>query len=668
MASLPDISAAQRRSFWARMTAPDIFLSYNREDAATAKRFADAFTAEGLNVWWDTALRSGEAYDEVTEAALRGAKAVVVLWSPRSVVSRWVRAEATIADRCKTLVPVTIEACERPIMFELTQTAELSHWTGDAGDRAWLAFLNDVRRFVGKERVALAPMPSLATVAAKSEPTPETLLAVLPFDNLSSDAEMEFFSDGVSDDILGRIMRGSKLQMIGRTSSFQFRGADKPKAAAVLGASHVLDGSIRRAGNRVRITAHLTEAASQKMLWSDKYDRDLEDIFAVQDEISQAIADALDAAFFPAKQTKVDPLAYDLYLRGKQIDQNPEAIHRNIELLEAAVKLEPDLADAWGVLALQRYFARVLVPWSARAPLDARIAECVKRCLALDPDNANAIMAELFRLPPFGDLLGHHAKMERLKLIGQNSPDALGRIGHYFEQVGQTREGFEWAARGVALDPLNNIANAIHAQLLWRSGEYEKGLAEMARVADLWPDNHFLLATLILAQAHAGNWTEVDRLSDPARLARYSLREHSGILGIIAAFRDPTPENLQNFLAAATESIDLTGHAEAVRFVWLAELDLVDEVYALLDRTKLGPSGGPKDVVGQNAYRTAQLFAAAYTKLRADPRFVKLCARLGLVEYWLTTQKWPDCAEVVPYDFHAECEKYRDFPKDVFFA
>ena len=97
----------------------DIFLSYNREDAVVAKRFADGFAAEGLSVWWDTALRSGEAYDEVTEAALKAAKAVVVLWSPRSVVSRWVRAEATIADRNKTLVPVMIEACERPIMFEI---------------------------------------------------------------------------------------------------------------------------------------------------------------------------------------------------------------------------------------------------------------------------------------------------------------------------------------------------------------------------------------------------------------------------------------------------------------------------------------------------------------------------------------------------------------------
>jgi len=120
---------------------PDIFLSYNREDQARAKLFADAFKAQGLDVWWDVGLTPGEAYDEVTEAALRTAKAVVVLWSKKSVASRWVRAEATLADRNKTLVPCMIEACERPIMFELTQTAELSHWQGDAADKAWLASL-----------------------------------------------------------------------------------------------------------------------------------------------------------------------------------------------------------------------------------------------------------------------------------------------------------------------------------------------------------------------------------------------------------------------------------------------------------------------------------------------------------------------------------------------
>ena len=91
------------------MSGPDIFLSYNREDAARARHFADGFAAEGLEVWWDVALRSGEAYDKVTEDALRNAKAVVVLWSPRSVESRWCRAEATLADRRKTLMPAMIE-------------------------------------------------------------------------------------------------------------------------------------------------------------------------------------------------------------------------------------------------------------------------------------------------------------------------------------------------------------------------------------------------------------------------------------------------------------------------------------------------------------------------------------------------------------------------------
>ena len=115
---------------------PDIFLSYNREDHVTARRFAEAFEREGFKVWWDATLRSGEAYDQVTEKALKQAKAVVVLWSKRSVESRWVRAEATVADRNKTLIPAMIEPCERPIMFELTQTAELAHWQGAADDKA----------------------------------------------------------------------------------------------------------------------------------------------------------------------------------------------------------------------------------------------------------------------------------------------------------------------------------------------------------------------------------------------------------------------------------------------------------------------------------------------------------------------------------------------------
>ena len=115
---------------------PDIFLSYSRDDQTTARLFAEGFEREGFSVWWDATLNPGEAFDQVTEKALREAKAVVVLWSKKSVDSRWVRAEATQANESKTLVPVMIEPCKRPIMFELTHTADLSQWTGERKDPA----------------------------------------------------------------------------------------------------------------------------------------------------------------------------------------------------------------------------------------------------------------------------------------------------------------------------------------------------------------------------------------------------------------------------------------------------------------------------------------------------------------------------------------------------
>ena len=141
----------------------DIFLSYSRDDQATARRFAEAFEREGLSVWWDQTLNPGEAYDQVTEKALQDAKAVVVLWSKKSVESRWVRAEATQAHSNGTLVPVMIEPCKRPIMFELTHTAELSHWKGDPNDAAWQAYVAGVRQVHPESRrgiPAASPAPA----------------------------------------------------------------------------------------------------------------------------------------------------------------------------------------------------------------------------------------------------------------------------------------------------------------------------------------------------------------------------------------------------------------------------------------------------------------------------------------------------------------------------
>ena len=141
------------------MSGTDIFLSYARQDRVTARIFAECLIEEGFTVWWDASLHSGETFDEVIERSLRDAKAVVVLWSPRSVASRWVRAEATLADRRNKLVPAIIEPCDRPIVFELTHTADLAEWRGDRSDPHWRTFVEDLGRLVHAVDVGDEPAP-----------------------------------------------------------------------------------------------------------------------------------------------------------------------------------------------------------------------------------------------------------------------------------------------------------------------------------------------------------------------------------------------------------------------------------------------------------------------------------------------------------------------------
>ncbi|MFN2098721.1 TIR domain-containing protein [Altererythrobacter sp. MF3-039] len=131
------------------MRSHDIFVSYSREDRGAAMRIAALLENEGFSVWWDAAIHSGESFDEVIEEQLRSAKAAVVLWSPRSVNSRWVRAEATLADRRQIFVPVIIEKCELPIIFELTHNTDLSHWDGNTGSEEWQRLISDIRLLTG---------------------------------------------------------------------------------------------------------------------------------------------------------------------------------------------------------------------------------------------------------------------------------------------------------------------------------------------------------------------------------------------------------------------------------------------------------------------------------------------------------------------------------------
>lgn len=148
-----------------------IFLSYSRADRPKAQIIAEALSAEGFEVWWDKVLRAGETYDEVTETRLRDADAVIVLWSTVSVKSKWVRAEATLGQRTSVLIPAMIEEAERPIMFELTQSADLIGWEGDRSDPRWKAFVDDARGVIGKHAPASASMQAAPVPDATMELT-----------------------------------------------------------------------------------------------------------------------------------------------------------------------------------------------------------------------------------------------------------------------------------------------------------------------------------------------------------------------------------------------------------------------------------------------------------------------------------------------------------------
>lgn len=233
----------------------DIFISYARSTAAQAELIADTLRSHGYSVWRDNELPVHRGYTDVIEERLSAARAVVVIWSADAVKSEWVRSEANRAREARKLVQLSVDGASLPMPFDQVQCASLAGWAGDREAHAWKTVLASVTTLLGSG--------SQASVADAGRNPSEPVLAVLPFDNLSSDPEMQFFSDGVSEEIIQRLARGANLKVIGRTSSFQFRSERKAEAARALNCSHVLDGSIRRAAGRVRISAHLVEASSR---------------------------------------------------------------------------------------------------------------------------------------------------------------------------------------------------------------------------------------------------------------------------------------------------------------------------------------------------------------------------------------------------------------------
>ena len=332
----------------------DIFISYARSSAPHARTAAESFRTAGYSVWLDEDLPSHRAYADVISEELEAARAVLVIWSADASNSEWVRSEADRARAARKLIQCKVEAVSLPMPFDQIQCADLAGWRGEDGASGWRKILASVTALAPREPHAHSP-ESVALPDEASAP----VLAVLPFDNLSADPSMQSLSDGVSEEIIGSLGRGAELKVIGRSASFRYRGDEKRHAAQALKATHLLDGSVRSAGARVRIAAELTKASTGEVVWSDRYDRQADDIFALQDEIAEKVAEALRRSLGrPAPLAKAPGAA--LAEPASAEPERPESENRQVTVLFAEIDGLSELAHALDETSAQELKRRVL--------------------------------------------------------------------------------------------------------------------------------------------------------------------------------------------------------------------------------------------------------------------------------------------------------------------
>jgi adenylate cyclase len=430
----------------------DVFISYARSTETQARQIGDALRALGYGVWRDDEIPAHRAYADVIRERLSEASAVVVVWSAEAARSEWVQSEADRARADRKLVQLTVDGAELPMPFDRIQCADMNGWSGGADHPGWRKVVDSIAALTAK--VTARGATSAPAVPAR----PRLSVCVLPFANISDDPQQEYFSDGISEDIITDLSKVSALSVASRNSAFAFKGKSTPmmQVARELGVSHVVEGSVRKAGNRVRITAQLIEAANDTHLWAERWDRDLDDIFALQDEISQAIVAALKVKLLPNERQAIERRgtanaeAYTLFLLARQyLDsgsrgdfQREKAI---IRLARRAVEMDPEYARAWALLA----HALASMPEDLRGEDSDGSAEA-ERALALDPGSAEA----------------HAAK------------------GNLLAFAGQTEESLKEVELALRLDPESYEANHVAGRIYYRARRFREAARCFAISAD----------------------------------------------------------------------------------------------------------------------------------------------------------------------------------------
>jgi Predicted integral membrane protein len=511
--------------------------------------------------------------------------------------------------------------------FELTpegikRTEDADAAKEQSRGRAWIyvaivGAVLSVCLFIGGRYTAniRAPRPSEAAT------DPKKSIAVLPFVDLSQGHDQEYFCDGISEEIIGTLAKIEGLRVVARTSSFSFKGknADVSEIAQKLNVRNILEGSLRREGDRIRVSAQLVSAADGSHLWSDTFERELQGVFAVQDEITRSIVSALKVklAVAPPAHAEQNTEAYDLYLQGLFFSNksSEEALRKSLDFFQRALQKDPNYAKAWtGTAKAWDWLADAYVK-----PLEAYPAVRAAASKAIELDEAEAeahcYLGDSKRVLDW-DVAGGEAELKRALQLDPNSGTA-----HFFLALSLSSQGKAESAQAhmkeaVKLDPLSPIIGSFAGMIDLAYGRFDDAIAEGRRTQLLDPNYFYHGSELAAAYREKGMFAEALELYKKAG-------EVTGVpqpgLAIAYAKMDRRNEAERVFNEAKTFAATHYVAGEAIASICVALKDN-DSAFQWLERAYQEHSGSLHGIAVRPEFRP----------LYSDPRFADLLKRIGL--------------------------------------
>ena len=454
-------------------------------------------------------------------------------------------------------------------------------------------------------------------------------IAVLPFVNQSGNPDDEYFSDGMTDELASALMKVTGLRVAARSSAFTFKGknADAREVGTKLDVATVLEGTVRRSGSKLRVTAELVNTADGVVRWSERYEREAKDVFAVQDDITAAIVSALKltlgaGSLTTSKAARTDnPEAHDLYLRGRFLvlnqTQTEDGLRKGLDYLTEAIKKDPGYAPAYATTALA-------YTWLADAYATPREAEPKAKAAALktlELDNTNAEAHTYLGLVLFyydWELETAEVELRRALQLNPNSMEAHNFSGLFFCSTKRWDEGLPEVDRAIALDPLSPAPSWSREQCLLAARRYDQAIAQHRKTTEL--DANFFYYESFLAAAYREKGMFAESVAEYQRLQRVTGGQLFSGLAITYARMGKTAEAR----AILTEFLELSKRKyvspESIALIY-ASLGEKDQAFAWLDRACESRSGFLVSGI---------LGLPDYDSLRSDPRFDVLLRKIGL--------------------------------------